>query len=92
MASPVVTFSGAALVDAPASRAFICPHSDAVDLEHPTRGIYIGETGDVYVDMFDRGSNIPFFAVQAGTLLPLRVKRVRSTGTTVPVGKVIGVY
>ena len=46
-----------------------------------TRGVYVGGTGDVKVDMADRGT-VTFVGVAAGTLLPLQVTRVYATGTT----------
>lgn len=56
--------------------------SDTVDLTIPTRGIWVGGTGAVKVNLVDTGTNITFSAVPAGTLLPVRAKRVLATGTT----------
>lgn len=47
----------------------------------PTRAIYVGSTGNVKVDFVD-GSTVTFSSVSAGTLLPIRVNRIYSTGTT----------
>jgi hypothetical protein len=44
-------------------------------------GIYVGGTGNVNVDM-ESGGTVLFSAVPVGTILPIRVKRVRTTGTT----------
>jgi hypothetical protein len=45
------------------------------------RGLYVGTTGNVAVTM-STGDAVTFVAVQAGTVLPIRVKRVNSSGTT----------
>ena len=47
-----------------------------------TRGIYIGGSGDIKVDMADSGTGITFVGISAGVLLPLQVTRVYATGTT----------
>jgi hypothetical protein len=44
-------------------------------------GIYVGGAGNVSVVMED-GSTVTFTAPPVGTILPIRVKRVRATGTT----------
>ena len=46
-----------------------------------TRGIYIGGTGSLRVMMLD-GGIATFPRIVAGSILPLCVKRVLSTGTT----------
>lgn len=67
---------------APARNAAAVTPSDTVDLAELTRGLYVGGTGDVTVNMADTGSAVKFAAVPAGTLLPIRASRVKSTGTT----------
>lgn len=47
----------------------------------PTRGLYIGATGNVVVDMA-YGTTITFVDVQGGTILPVQVTRIYATGTT----------
>jgi hypothetical protein len=46
-----------------------------------TRGIYIGGTGSLRVMMVD-GGIISFPRIVGGSILPLCVKRILSTGTT----------
>lgn len=46
-----------------------------------TRAIYVGGTGALAVTMAG-GGNATFSAVPVGTLLPIRVTKVLSTGTT----------
>jgi hypothetical protein len=56
--------------------------SDATTFDPPTRGLYVGGAGDVAVRMFLGQANVTFVGVPAGTLLPICVDRVLSTGTT----------
>lgn len=64
----------------PAEYAVAVTPSNTTDLTNVTRALYIGGDGDVTVDMPD-GSTVLFANAAAGTILPIRVKRVRSTGT-----------
>lgn len=66
---------------APLIQAETVTPSDSVDVTNTTRGLYVGVTGDVSVIM-QGGATVLFKAVPAGTLLPIRVSRVRATGTT----------
>lgn len=54
--------------------------NDSTDIR-PTRGLYTGSGGAIAVDMA-LGTTITFSNVLAGTILPIQVKRVYSTGTT----------
>lgn len=56
--------------------------SNTVDLVFFSRALYVGVTGDVSVIMAGDGATVVFPAVPAGTVLPIRVSRVRATGTT----------
>lgn len=64
-----------------ARRAAAVVPSDATLLPDPTRGLYVGSTGNVKVDMVS-GGTVTFTAVPAGVLLPIQVERVYATGTT----------
>lgn len=55
--------------------------SDSTDLSKNARALYVGSSGSVSVD-FPDGSTIVFYGVMGGTILPIRVKRVRATDTT----------
>jgi hypothetical protein len=70
---------GSAVV--PANRAEAVTPSDSTDLTFVSRGLWIGGTGAVSVVMVG-GDTVTFSGINAGTLLPVRVSRVRSTGTT----------
>lgn len=55
---------------------------DASNDTNATRGLYIGTTGDVSVQMYRTGTAVVFKTVPAGVILPISVIRVNSTGTT----------
>ncbi|HET6446167.1 MAG TPA: hypothetical protein VFI27_16490 [candidate division Zixibacteria bacterium] len=57
----------------------VTPH-DTNDLT-PTRGIYVGVSGDLKVDSLD-GNAITFVGISAGIIHPISCTRVYSTGTT----------
>lgn len=67
-------------LDSPATSAAAVTASDSTVLD-TTRALYVGTTGDVSVVTKD-GNTVTFAAVPAGAILPIRVTKVRSTGTT----------
>jgi hypothetical protein len=69
-----------ALINPAHHAAAVTPH-DSTDIAE-TRGLYVGVSGDVKVDMASGGSAVTFSALAAGYVHPLRVTRVYSTGTT----------
>lgn len=64
-----------------ASDAASVTPNDSADLAVPNACLYIGGSGDVNVDTID-GTTITFVGLYAGTILPVKVKRVRATSTT----------
>jgi hypothetical protein len=67
---------------APAASAAAVAPSDSVDLANAaTKGIYVGVSGDVKIDLVTGGSGIVFKAAPVG-LLRVQAKRVYATGTT----------
>ena len=65
----------------PASDGFsVTPH-DSTDFTARSKALYIGGAGNVAVVSI-RGTVLLFVGVQAGTILPVRARRVNSTGTT----------
>ena len=66
---------------APATSAAGIVPDDAQLIEHVTRALYVGNTGDITVEMND-GQIVGFANVQGGTVLAVRARRVHQTGTT----------
>lgn len=62
-----------------ASRAAAITKSDTG--AHNFSAVYVGGGGDVSV-VTAGGDTVTFAGVQAGTILPVQISRVRSTGTT----------
>jgi hypothetical protein len=54
---------------------------DAQDLAALPRAVYVGQTGHLSAVLVG-GQALLFQNVQAGSVLPIRVKRVNQTGTT----------
>ncbi|MBY5821473.1 hypothetical protein [Rhizobium leguminosarum] len=66
---------------APASGfAAITPH-DSTDLTYVTRAIFVGGAGNL-VAVDEQNNAVTFTGVTAGSVLPIRVRRVNSTSTT----------
>lgn len=65
----------------PATGAVAVAPDDNQMLEQVCRAIYVGNTGDVSVEMAD-GQIVDFANVQGGTVLAVRARRVRQTATT----------
>jgi hypothetical protein len=67
---------------APAVGAAAVTPNDGTDLAVlPARALYIGGAGNISVDTA-AGDTVTFSGLAAGTILPVSVKRVRSTSTT----------
>ena len=67
--------------ESPATKAAAITPSDSADLADVSRSIYVGGAGDIKVDMV-LGGTVTLVGALAGTVLPIRVSRVYSTGTT----------
>jgi hypothetical protein len=65
----------------PADNAAAVTPSDSTDLAYTSRALYIGGAGNIVATMAG-GGDVTFVAVPAGTILPIRVTRVKSTSTT----------
>ena len=68
-------------LSSPCSHAEAVTPSDTVDLTITSRALFIGGAGALAV-ITALGETVTFTGVVAGTVLPLRVSRVKSTGTT----------
>ena len=64
-----------------AVHAFAVTPSDSTALLYPTTGIYVGVGGTVVVTL-KSGVDATFVGTIAGSILPLEVSHVKSTGTT----------
>lgn len=76
-------------LNSPASAAFAITPADGADLAYVTRGIYVGVSGDLKVDMAN-GTTVTFVGLAAGMIHPIRAKRVYDTGTDAT--SIVGVY
>lgn len=77
-----MTTDRATTQDGPATAAVdITPH-DSNNFDAYSRAIYVGGAGDVVVVPMSGDGTVTLKAVPAGTLIPIRAKRVNSTGTT----------
>lgn len=65
-----------------AHRASAITPSNATVFVQPTRGLYIGGSGNVTVEMVDGGTSVLFVGLMSGIVYPFQVTRVYATGTT----------
>lgn len=68
-------------LDSPATSGEAITPDDATDLSFVTRGLYIGSTGTVAVVMLS-GDEVVLNDAQAGVIYPIRIRRLKATGTT----------
>lgn len=76
-------------ITAPARRGFAITANDATDLAAETRAVYVGVAGDLAV-VLSSGDEVSFAGLAGGTLLPVRARRVKATGTTAT--QLLGLY
>lgn len=67
----------------------ITPH-DSNDLADASRGVFVGVSGNLKVDMVGSGTAVVFTGLAAGVIHPLRVTRIYSTDTTAT--NIVAVY
>jgi hypothetical protein len=75
---------------APAQHAANVTPSDTVDLANNTRYLFVGGAGNIKVTTVG-GETLTITGVIAGSVLPLRVKRVFATGGTTATN-MVGLY
>lgn len=68
-------------LSSPGEHAAAITPDDSNDMANTTRGIYVGGSGDLKVDMFG-GETVTFTNLLAGVIHPIRAVRVYATGTT----------
>lgn len=76
-------------VTAPIRRGFSITPSDASNLAAEIRALYVGSAGDLEL-VLASGDAVSLAGVPGGSLLPLRVSRVKASGTTA--GLLVGLY
>lgn len=69
-------------IDSVAENAYSITPDDGNDLPNVTRSIYVGAAGDLEVIMIGDTSPVTFANVQAGSVLPFRIKRVLAGNTS----------
>lgn len=67
---------------APAQICFAITPDDLAEVAQVTKAIYIGSGGDVTLRSLDGPADVTFTNVPTGAILDVRVRAVRSTGTT----------
>jgi hypothetical protein len=78
-----------ASLESPATNMFEVTPNDSAELANATRAVYIGGAGDLKIKTTG-GDTVTLVGVPAGSLLPLRVVQVLSTGTTAT--SIVGMY
>lgn len=73
---------------APAGTCFAVAPSDSADLPAVTKALYVGTGGTVVVRPLNGAEDVVFRNVPDGGILDVRVRAVRSTGTTA--GDIVG--
>ncbi len=68
-------------LDSPAGDGFAVVPDNSSDLAKATRAIYVGATGDIKADLVG-GATLTFTSVPQGSILPIRARRIYTTGTT----------
>lgn len=69
-------------LSAPAAECFDITASDAQDLPRATKAIYVGVGGDIVLRAVDSDQDVVLQGVSNGAVLPIRVRAVRSSGTS----------
>lgn len=67
---------------APAKAAFAITPSDTQPLPGATKALFVGTGGDITLEAIGSDSEVIFRNVASGSVLPVRVRTVRATGTT----------
>lgn len=77
-----IPFDGrSAAITGPAPDGFAITPDDATELSEITRAIYIGTAGDITLTLVSN-TELLFKNIPSGTILPVRARRIKATGTT----------
>lgn len=71
-----------AMIDNSYSHAAAVTKSDATVFNPPARGIHVGGTGAISVDLVGGETAVLFSGIPSGTFLPIAITKVYSTNTT----------
>lgn len=79
-------------IDSPAKNAIVVVPSDVADQGTSYKALYIGGSGDVKCETVGStaGSFVTFTGLVAGSILPVRIRKIYATGTTAT--NMIGLY
>lgn len=69
-------------VSSPARNCVAIVPNDATDLPVVTKAIYVGTGGNIVVRTIEGAADVTFANVPTGTVLPIRARAIRATGTT----------
>lgn len=69
-------------VSSPARNCVAVVPNDANDLSVVTKALYVGTGGNIVVRTVDATADVTFSNVPTGTVLPVRARAIRATGTT----------
>lgn len=67
---------------APARNAFAITPDDVAALPALPKAIYVGSGGSIVLRPVDGTQDVTFFGVASGSILDIRAKFIRATGTT----------
>ncbi len=67
---------------APAEDCFIIAPSDTAELARAPKAIFVGEGGDVVLRALHGDADVTFRNLAAGSVLSVRARFIRATGTT----------
>lgn len=67
---------------APASNAVAVTPNDSADLAFASRGVFVGGAGNLAYIPLNGTTAVTLVGIPAGTILPIRPKRIMSTNTT----------
>lgn len=79
------------MVTRPADSAAAITPDNSTDLSAVTRGLYVGVSGDVKVDLYDGAvTTVTFVGLASGVIHPIRARRVYATGTSAT--SIVGIF
>jgi hypothetical protein len=70
------------MVTRPTDTAFAVTPNNSTDLATPTRGVYVGVSGDLKVDLVGGSTEITFVGLASGVIHPIQARRIYATGTS----------